>query len=123
MRLPYHKTIIVVCFLLFAWCMSALDCGAQTVGTGPQAAIVIGNVLDIVSTEIALQRPGNVEGNPFMGQSMTRRLAMKSVGTVAQVWLVNRLGKKHPKLAKGVGYGLGAFYGGVAVWNFRVGAR
>lgn len=117
MRLPYHRTIIVVGFLIFAWCMSALDCGAQTVGSGPYSAIIAGNVLDAVSTEIALQRPGLREANPILGQSQTRRLAIKSVGTVAQVWIVKAVGKTRPKLAKGLGYGVGAFFGGVAIWN------
>lgn len=91
--------------------------GMASAQAGPQAAIITGNVLDAVSTEIALQRPGLREANPILGQSMPRRLAIKAAGTAAQVWVVRRMGKEHPKAAKVFGYAIGAWFGGVAVWN------
>lgn len=91
--------------------------GLASAQAGPQAAIIAGNVLDVVSTEIALQRPGLREANPILGQSMPRRLAIKAAGTAAQVWVVRKMGKEHPKAAKVFGYAIGAWFGGVAVWN------
>lgn len=85
---------------------------------GPQVAVIVGNALDTVSTEIALQRPGVREANPVLGQSTTRRLALKAAGTAAQVWLVRSIGRKHPKVAKVAGYSIGAALGGVSIWNF-----
>jgi hypothetical protein len=89
---------------------------------GAVGAIVLGNVADIVSTEIALQRPGLREGNPVLGQSATQRIAVKAAGTAVQVWIVRKLDRSgHPKLARVVGYSAGAALTGVAWHNWRAG--
>lgn len=103
--------------LLFVLALLVPGMASAQTPVGPQAAIITGNVLDAVSTEIALQRPGLREANPILGQSMPRRLAIKAAGTAAQVWVVRRMGKEHPKAAKVFGYAIGAWFGGVAVWN------
>lgn len=92
---------------------------ARQAATMPVAALVAGNVLDAVSTEIALQGGGTREVNPVLGQSVGRRLALKSAGTVFQVWAVRKLGQRHPKWAKVIGYGGAAALGGVSLWNFK----
>jgi len=85
----------------------------------PLVAIMIGNALDSVSTEIALRQPGLRETNP-LGQSMTRRMALKAVTNVAEVWLVRKIGKQHPTAAKWFGYSIGAVTAGIAARNYRI---
>ncbi len=87
----------------------------------PITALVIGNVADAVSTELALQRPGVREANPVMGASSAQRIAVKAAGTAAQVWVVRKIGARRPKLAKVLGYSVGAFHCGIAAHNLRVG--
>lgn len=48
---------------------------------------------DLVSTEIALSRPGVHEGNP-LGQTLAARLALKGACTPLLVWADHKLGKK-----------------------------
>lgn len=80
-------------------------------------SVVIGNFSDLASTELALRDPRLREGNPIMGQHRAQRIVLKAAGTAAQVWIVGKIGKEHPKLAKCVGFSAGAFFGGVTVWN------
>lgn len=109
------KTIIVVLSLLIPASASA----QSQVNLKPAyAAIIVGNVGDLVSTELMLsQRPDLREGNPIAGQHRAQRIAVKAAGTAVQVWIVRRLGQQHPKLAKGLGYSIGAYFGGITVWN------
>ena len=85
----------------------------------PSAALVIVNALDSVSTEIALQQPGLREVHP-LGQSRASRMAIKAVTNVAEVWLVWKIGKRHPTAAKWFGYGISAATTVVAVRNYRI---
>lgn len=85
--------------------------------SGPQAAIIIGNVADAMSTEIVIAQGRGREGNPIMGQSTGQRVAVKAAATAVQVWIVRRVGKRHPVAAKVIGYSFGSFLGGVTVWN------
>jgi len=90
---------------------------------GPITSVIAGNVADMISTEMALQRPGTREANPIMGDTMQQRLIVKSIGTAAQVWAVKVLHRKNPKAAKIVGYSIGAALGSIAVWNLQQGDR
>ena len=94
-------------------------------GRAPDAlgAIVIGNALDALSTEIALQRPGVHAVNPILGQSLPRRLMVKSLGTVATVYLTRTFAKRHPTVARVLGYSIGGALSVVAVHNVRMGER
>jgi hypothetical protein len=82
------------------------------------APLIIGNTLDAVSTEYAVRR-GAVEVNPIMGSTTAQRLAVKSLGTMASVYLVQKLGQRHPRIARVVGYGIGGTLSLVAVRNVR----
>jgi hypothetical protein len=115
LRLERGQWVLTLALVL---CLLPALASAQTAPKGPQAVIIAGNVLDAVSTEIALQRPGLREGNAVLGQSPARRLALKAAGTAAQVWIVRVVGRRHPRAAKIVGYGAGVFLGGVSAWNF-----
>ena len=86
------------------------------------SALITANVLDVASTEYAISH-GAVEMNPIMGQTTAQRVVVKGLSTAAQVWLVKRLSPRHPKLAKGLGYGLSALLVGVAGHNLRVGQQ
>ena len=102
----------------------ALLCGVGE-ATAQTSALVLGNVADLVSTEIAIARgDGRVrEANPIMGQHVAQRVVVKAAGTAAQVWLVRKLEPHHPRAAKALGYGIGTFFGGVAIWNLRQSRR
>lgn len=112
--------LLLLCALLLTPALAQ----AQT-GRAPDAlgAILIGNALDALSTEIALQRPGVREGNPVMGQSMPQRLIVKTLSTSAMVYLTKRLARRHPTRARVIGYGISAVMSAVAVHNFRMGER
>ena len=107
-----------VCLFVLALLLPSLASAQSQVNLKPaQTAIILGNVADIVSTELALQRGGVHEGNAIMSQRLPQRIAVKAAGTVFQVWMVRQIGKDHPRLAKVVGYSAGAFFGGVTLWN------
>lgn len=113
---PEFKVGAVVVLLLVCLLMPGLA-SAQSAPVGPQVALVLGNVADLVSTEIVIAQGRGREGNPIMGQSTGRRVALKAAATAAQVWIVRRVGKRHPVAAKVFGYSFGSFLGGVTVWN------
>ena len=115
------RTALVLLLLLPA------SAGAQTAPlTAPKdayAAIVVGNLADYVSTEIALQRPGTREANP-LGQTGPRRIVLKSVGTTAQLLMVRAFGKRSPRTARVVGWTAGIFLTSVAAaHNLQQGRR
>lgn len=86
------------------------------------APIIVGNALDLVSTEVVIARGVGREANPLVGNHVAQRVAVKAAGTALQVFLVKKIEQRgHPKLAKVVGYSAGAFYGVVAARNLRVG--
>lgn len=82
------------------------------------APIIIGNVADIVSTEYAV-RHGAHEMNPVMAGGTAQRIALKSASTVLSVYLVQKLGQRHPRMAKVLGYSIGGTLSMVAVHNFH----
>ena len=115
----FHRSLLwlsMLCLMLALLCLSAISASAQT------SVLVTANVLDVVSTEYAV-RHGAVEMNPIMGQTTAQRVLVKSLSAAAQVWLVKRLSPRHPKLAKGLGYGMSALLVGVAGHNLRVGQQ
>lgn len=117
----YVRLLIPAFVLCVSLLLPSLAFGQSQVNLKPaQAAIILGNLGDAISTELALQRGGVREGSVVMSQRMTQRLALKAAGTAAQVWIVGRIGKEHPKLAKVVGFSAGAFFGGVTIHNVRV---
>lgn len=88
------------------------------------APIILGNLSDAISTELAVSRAGVAEGNPIVGQHIAQRLVVKAAGTAVQVWAVKQLVQRgKPRLAKVVGYSIAALYGGVTIHNVRVWRR
>ena len=116
---------VVPVLLLCALLLTPALAQAQPTGRAPDAigAILLGNALDALSTEIALQRPGVREGNHILGQSMPRRLMVKSLGTAVQVYLTRKIATRHPTVARVLGYSIGGALSAVAVRNFRMGER
>jgi hypothetical protein len=80
----------------------------------------VGVVLDVWSTRAALESKRGREGNPLLawagsGWAVVRLVAAVAVGAVT-LWV-------DEPAASYVRLGLGLFYGGVAVWNWRVAGR
>ena len=81
--------------------------------------IVIGNLADLVSTEIVIAQGHAREANPIMGSSTLQRVAVKAAGTAVQVWLVKQLEPRHPRMAKVIGYSVGGSLSLLAIHNLR----
>lgn len=90
----------------------------QKIGLGPYLAAMGGQAADGISTIHALKR-GAVEQNPLIGQS-PRKLMLAKGATAALIPVIMKLMEKagHPTLGKVLGYGVGAFGGGLAAHNF-----
>lgn len=82
--------------------------------------IIVGNLADAVTTEIAIASGAGREGNPVMGATMAQRVAVKAASTAATVWLVKKLERRHPKAARVFGYAVGITLSAVAIHNARV---
>src|SRR5262245_33482299 len=90
----------------------------------PQIAVAIGSSLDAASTVYVLKTtPRAYETNPIMGSNVGSFVAFKAAGTAAFVWWIGKIEPKHPKLAKALGYGSGAFFSGLAARNLRMKAQ
>lgn len=96
------------------WCHEA----ARVDLRGSLGALIVGNVLDIASTEYALSQ-GAREANPVMAFSTPSRLLLKSVGTISSVYLIQKLGQRKPKLAKVLGYTIGGSLSLIAAHNIH----
>lgn len=88
-------------------------------------ALTAANIADAASTIAALKQPGTREGNPLLGDhpSVGKVLAVKGATTAAQLLVLTKLGKKHPKVANGIAKGLSAVVGAVAVSNLTKGRK
>lgn len=79
-------------------------------------------VLDVISTRHALELGGR-EANPVLGPFAHRTaalVAMKAGSTVASIYLIERLRKRHPVAAVLLMVGLNAGYAGVVAHNYSV---
>ena len=113
--------------LTVALLVAALPCAAQERSqTGlrlAQGVFLTAQVGDLVSTHIAVQRPGIVEGNALMGQSEAQRIALKAAGTAGILWLTSKLATHHPRVATVTLYALSGSLGAVAIHNFTIARR
>lgn len=114
MLFPVKDAAVKVLAVLLVLILPALASAQST-------PIILGNAADLVSTELAVRRAGIVEANPIMGRSPGQRVAVKAAATAAQVWMVQRIGRTHPTVAKVLGYGIGGLMGSVALHNARIG--
>ena len=94
---------------------------ARGIGPGPYVASALGDLADAVTTVGALRRPNVREGNPLMGNSLPRLLALKGAGSVGFLLALRQVAKYHPTLAKWLGYGNGIGKGVIAARNTQVG--
>lgn len=96
----------------------------KSLGTPTRAAIYGGNAVDAISTIMALKSGAGQEGNPLYGKdpSMGRIALTKGLAALGEDFILSKLASNgHDKLAKGIGLGLGALNGGVAISNFSKG--
>jgi hypothetical protein len=90
-----------------------------------EVAFVGLQALDVASTLRAMER-GHVEANPVMRAASTRPaalLAAKAGSSVATVWLVRRLAKRHRVTAVATMMAIDAGYAWVVARNLRVARR
>ena len=95
---------------------------AKKPGAGKAAHLVhaAGNLADGLSTYAALRDPRNEEANPLLPNHGGAVLGIKAASILPEALLMRFLAQKgHPKLAKMLGYGLGAAGGAAAVHNIR----
>lgn len=94
----------------------------HSVGMAPYAALVGGSLADGVTTDRALSSGRGQEGNPLMlGKGRASVAAQKALTTAVLAWAMREVGKKHPNIAKVMGYGMGGAMGAVAARNAQVG--
>ena len=93
---------------------------AEGLGKWPQVAHAAGNLADGVSTYAALRDPRNREGNPLLPNHGGAVLAIKAASILPENLLMRWIAKKgHPKIAKALGYGMGAAGGLATAGNVR----
>lgn len=89
-----------------------------------QLATLGGHMGDAAST-IYVQNKGGRDLNPVFGDhpSNAKVIGVKSGSAALQMLLQHLLGKRHPKLANGLGYGTGIGLGAVTAHNINVGKK
>ena len=91
-----------------------------TVGKAAHLVHAAGNLADGLSTYRALSRGGE-EMNPLLPNHGGAVLGIKAASILPEALLMRFLASKgHPKLAKALGYGLGAAGGLATIGNLRV---
>ena len=84
-------------------------------------AMGVGQGLDTVSTIQALNR-GAVETNPLLGaRPSAAKLIAAKLPMIGVGWLLTKVHPRHPKIAKGTAYVIGAVGAGLAIHNARKG--
>jgi hypothetical protein len=85
----------------------------------PTVSFAAVQLLDVVSTEQALHRPGAYEANPI-AQSTGARLALKAGTTAGVVWLAAKVGRTHPKAARVFLWSASASVALIAAHNYEI---
>ena len=68
--------------------------------------VMLGNGADVTTSLVAFDA-GAYEANPLvLSEKPAPFIAQAVIVTVAETWALNKLSKKHPKLAKGIAYAL-----------------
>ncbi len=83
-------------------------------------ALAIARALDAGSSAYALQQPGLAEGVKWMPKTATGQIALQAGMTAGQVYVYSRIGKSHPKVAKGLSLLQVGMSGTVFTMNVRV---
>ena len=92
----------------------------KPVGKAPYLVHAAGNLADGLSS-YAASKQGGQERNPLLPNNGAAILAIKAASTIPEALLMRLLAKHgHEKIAKALGYGLGAAGGAAALGNLRV---
>ena len=90
------------------------------------AGLLGSNLWDAVPTLDALDRPHTREANPLMRPLTSNPVALvatKAGAGVLEALLLDRVARKHPKLANGIGLGITGALAGVGIHNLRQGRK
>lgn len=104
--------------IALAFCL--LPSLAECSGRSHLITFGVSNLADIVSTEMAIQSGRARERNPIMGDSAAQRVIVKTATTAASIYLLDKIGERHPRAAKITAYSLSAALSVIAVRNWRV---
>ena len=92
----------------------------EGLGKWPQIVHAAGNLADGLSTYAALKHPNAYEGNPLLPNNGAAVLAIKAASILPENLALRWIAKKgHPKIAKTLGYGLGAAGLAITPHNIR----
>jgi len=89
----------------------------------PSIVFATAQGLDVWTTHRAIASGNGREANPAMDVGTGGQIAIKAGATVGIVWLAHKVGRKHPRLAKGLLYGLSGIVAGVAMRNESIARR
>lgn len=65
-------------------------------------ALILARSLDAASSAYALHQPGLAEGVPWMPQTVRGQIVVQAGLTTGQAWCYARIGRTHPKVARGL---------------------
>lgn len=130
MILPFHRTIVAVCFAGFLLCMLAIACPADAQTVDPpkvpqsvrvaQVVFLLSNVADVASTEWAIAQ-GASEANPLMRGGRGNRIAGKVLASTIVWAITSKQGAEKPKATKVLLYALSGLNFGISANNVRLG--
>lgn len=72
--------------------------------------------VDVASTNVIL-RQGGVEKNPLMPQQPAWNLTIGAAASAGNLWVIHKIEKHHPKLAKTIGLAAIGIEGAVVAHN------
>jgi hypothetical protein len=103
--------------LVVAFVIASCSLGGQPASADALDKLVIGaSAADLVTSEIALSRPGTAEANP-LGPSTAARVALKVAGTAAILAVSRKVNHKTGRILKVVAF---LAWSGAAVHNMTV---
>lgn len=83
-------------------------------------SLYLGNILDGITTVVAIRSGMAHEANPVMGVGLPRIIATKAVAVGLQDWVLGRMSRTHPKAATILGVVAGTVPALAATHNFKV---
>ena len=93
------------------------------IGPYPYIALTAGNIADGYTTYKAMTERGAREMNPILPKNPAALMAVKALSSIPEALIVRSLSKNHPKIAKAMGYSMGALGGLLALHNHNVGRK
>lgn len=83
-------------------------------------ALALARSMDAATSVYALQQPGLKEGVKWMPEHPAGQIAIQAGVATGQIWVLNKISKEHPKLAKGLAVLQVGVSGTVVSMNIRV---